>query len=54
MDLLCSDKTGTLTQNRLTLGEPFAVERRLTGGGHCSVRPWLRGPRTKTRSTWPS
>ncbi|MDE3154172.1 MAG: plasma-membrane proton-efflux P-type ATPase [Acidobacteriota bacterium] len=25
MDLLCSDKTGTLTQNRLTLGEPFVV-----------------------------
>lgn len=26
MDVLCSDKTGTLTQNKLTLGEPFAVE----------------------------
>jgi H+-transporting ATPase len=26
MDVLCSDKTGTLTQNRLTLGEPFCVE----------------------------
>lgn len=26
MDLLCSDKTGTLTQNRLTLGQPFAVQ----------------------------
>jgi H+-transporting ATPase len=25
MDLLCSDKTGTLTQNRLTLGTPFAL-----------------------------
>jgi H+-transporting ATPase len=25
MDVLCSDKTGTLTQNKLTLGEPFAV-----------------------------
>jgi H+-transporting ATPase len=25
MDVLCSDKTGTLTQNRLTLGTPFAV-----------------------------
>ncbi len=25
MDVLCSDKTGTLTQNRLTLGDPFAV-----------------------------
>ncbi|MBN1588728.1 MAG: plasma-membrane proton-efflux P-type ATPase, partial [Pirellulales bacterium] len=26
MDILCSDKTGTLTQNRLTLGEPYTVE----------------------------
>jgi len=25
VDVLCSDKTGTLTQNRLTLGEPFSV-----------------------------
>ncbi len=26
IDILCSDKTGTLTQNQLTLGEPFALE----------------------------
>jgi H+-transporting ATPase len=26
MDILCSDKTGTLTQNQLTLGTPFTVE----------------------------
>ncbi|MEZ5394147.1 MAG: plasma-membrane proton-efflux P-type ATPase [Bryobacterales bacterium] len=26
IDVLCSDKTGTLTQNKLTLGEPFCVE----------------------------
>jgi H+-transporting ATPase len=25
VDMLCSDKTGTLTQNKLTLGEPFSV-----------------------------
>jgi H+-transporting ATPase len=25
MDVLCSDKTGTLTQNKLTLGAPFCV-----------------------------
>ena len=25
MDILCSDKTGTLTQNKLTLGDPFSV-----------------------------
>jgi len=26
IDVLCSDKTGTLTQNKLTLGDPFNVE----------------------------
>jgi H+-transporting ATPase len=26
IDVLCSDKTGTLTQNKLTLGEPFCVQ----------------------------
>ncbi len=26
MDVLCTDKTGTLTQNKLTLGEPFCVQ----------------------------
>jgi H+-transporting ATPase len=25
MDVLCSDKTGTLTENKLTLGDPFAL-----------------------------
>ncbi len=25
VDILCADKTGTLTQNKLTLGEPFTV-----------------------------
>jgi len=25
VDVLCSDKTGTLTENKLTLGDPFAV-----------------------------
>ena len=26
MDILCSDKTGTLTQNRLTLGKPTTFD----------------------------
>jgi H+-transporting ATPase len=26
MDMLCTDKTGTLTQNELTLGEPFLMD----------------------------
>jgi H+-transporting ATPase len=27
VDVLCADKTGTLTQNKLTLGDPFTVNR---------------------------
>jgi H+-transporting ATPase len=30
MEVLCSDKTGTLTENKLTLGDPFAVTGRTT------------------------
>ena len=26
VDVLCADKTGTLTQNKLTLGDPFSVD----------------------------
>ena len=26
VDVLCSDKTGTLTQNKLTLGDPFTLK----------------------------
>ena len=31
MDILCSDKTGTLTQNKLTLGEPMVFEAKDAG-----------------------
>jgi H+-transporting ATPase len=27
VDVLCADKTGTLTQNKLTLGEPFCLNK---------------------------
>jgi len=27
VDVLCADKTGTLTQNKLTLGDPFTVDK---------------------------
>ncbi len=27
VDILCADKTGTLTQNKLTLGDPFAIDK---------------------------
>jgi H+-transporting ATPase len=27
VDVLCADKTGTLTQNKLTLGEPFSINK---------------------------
>ena len=27
VDVLCADKTGTLTQNKLTLGEPFCLDK---------------------------
>ncbi len=27
VDILCTDKTGTLTQNKLTLGDPFSVDK---------------------------
>ena len=27
VDVLCTDKTGTLTQNKLTLGDPFSIDK---------------------------
>ena len=34
VDVLCSDKTGTLTQNKLTLGDPFTVDGIAPRQGH--------------------
>ena len=34
VDVLCSDKTGTLTKNQLTLGEPGRLRRRDGRGLH--------------------
>ena len=52
MDVLCSDKTGTLTQNRLAVAAPWTVP----GAGRRICWPRRRSPlapRTATRSTWP-
>lgn len=51
IDVLCSDKTGTLTQNKLTLSDPFCAS---------GVRPeevvlaasLASRPKTRTPSTW--
>jgi hypothetical protein len=51
MDILCSDKIGTLTQNRLTMGEPYVAEG--GAGRRCSAAPRsLPAPKTATRLTW--
>ena len=34
VDILCADKTGTLTQNKLTLGDPFCVPGVTAAAGH--------------------
>ena len=34
VDVLCTDKTGTLTQNKLTLGDPFSVDDVTGRAGH--------------------
>jgi H+-transporting ATPase len=34
VDVLCADKTGTLTQNKLTLGDPFCVNGVPAAAGH--------------------
>ena len=49
VDVLCADKTGTLTQNKLTLGEPFCLMRPPLKSSSLPA-PWLREPRTTIRS----
>jgi H+-transporting ATPase len=48
VDVLCSDKTGTLTQNRLTLGDPFSVggpdPSRSSSAQHSHRKPRARTP----------
>ena len=52
IDVLCSDKTGTLTQNRLAVGSPWTAPG--VAADDCSPRPRSPpAPRTATRSTWP-
>ncbi len=58
VDVLCADKTGTLTQNSLTLGTPFAVDgvtaerrdpRRRVGLPRRQRRPHRPGGARRTR-----
>ena len=50
VDVLCSDKTGTLTQNKLTLADPFAWTVSRATGSSCGLHSH-RGLRIKTPST---
>ena len=54
VDVLCADKTGTLTQNKLTLGDPFCLDGGHRRSGHPRRRTGFAGRRTTTRSIWPS
>ena len=51
VDVLCADKTGTLTQNSLTLGTPFAIDDRHPGDGRSSTARWPPARTTTTPST---
>ena len=52
VDVLCSDKTGTLTQNKLTLGDPSALTRSPPSKSSWPRR-WPRAPTMPTASIWP-
>ncbi len=51
VDVLCADKTGTLTQNTLTLGIPFTVERHRRRRRSSSTPRSRPAPTTTTPST---
>ena len=51
VDVLCADKTGTLTQNKLTLGDPFTVNH-VRSSRSCSLRLWPRARTTRTPLIW--
>ncbi len=53
VDILCADKTGTLTQNKLTLGDPYRAAGVDARPGDPVTAHWPRGRTTTTRSTWP-
>jgi H+-transporting ATPase len=49
VDVLCADKTGTLTQNKLTLGDPFCLDN-VTPDQLILAAALAPGPTTTTRS----
>ena len=52
VDVLCADKTGTLTQNKLTLGDPFCVND-ITAEQVILDSRWRRARTTTTPLIWP-
>ena len=51
VDVLCTDKTGTLTQNKLTLGDPFTVAHSRPDRSS-STQHWPHVLMTPTPSIW--
>ena len=53
VDVLCADKTGTLTQNKLTLGDPFSVNEISRRASDPRLPRWRRARTITTPSIWP-
>ena len=51
VDILCTDKTGTLTKNQLKLGDPILFDAKDPQDGGARRRAGLARSRTTTRST---